>query len=85
MNRYLVVSPHTPEDCVKKLKQVEAIGSITHFDWGCKDGEHCGWVIIEADNKSEALLVVPTFERPKARVIQLTKFTPEDVKSMHEH
>ena len=85
MNRYLVVSPHSAEDCVRALKQVEAIGSITHFDWGCKDGEHCGWVIIEAENKPEALMVVPTFERPKARAIQLTKFAPEDVRALHEH
>ena len=85
MNRYLVISPHTPEDCEKALKLVEAIGALTHFEWGCKDGEHCGWVTIEAENKAEAMMVVPTFERPKARVVQLTRFTPEDVRSMHVH
>ncbi len=83
MNRYIVVSPHTPEDCVKAIKQVEAIGSITHFEWGCKDGEHCGWVTIEAGGKSEAMMVVPTFLRPQARVFQLTRFSPEDVRSLH--
>lgn len=83
MNRFIVVSPHVPEDCAKAIKQVEAIGAITRFEWGCKDGEHCGWVTIEAGSKSEALMVVPTFLRPQARVVQLTRFTPEDAKSLH--
>jgi len=34
---------------------------ITHFDWGSKDGEHCGWTIIEAENAKQALMVVPSF------------------------
>lgn len=83
MNRYLIVSPHSAEECTKVLKQVEAIGAITRYDWGCKDGEHCGWVTIEADSKIEALLVVPSLERPKAKVIQLTKFSPEDLQLAH--
>jgi len=83
MNRYLVITPHTPEECTKALKQVEALGVITRYDWGCKDGEHCGWVTIEADNKNEALLVVPPMERPKARIVQLVKFNAEDIRSAH--
>jgi hypothetical protein len=83
MDRYLVVSPHTAEECQKAIERLEAIGYITHFDWGCKDGEHCGWAIIEADSKSEALLVVPALERSHARAIKLVKFSPKDVKPTH--
>ncbi len=83
MNRYIVMSPHSPGDCVKALKQIEAIGSITHFDWGCKDGEHCGWAIIEADSAQEAILIVPSFERHRARAIKLNQFTPQDIRDMH--
>ncbi len=83
MNRYFVISPHAVEDCVKSVEQVEAMGFITHFDWGCKDGEHCGWVIIEASNANEALLVVPSFDRPKARAVKLTKFGPRDITTAH--
>lgn len=83
MDRYIVIAPHTAEDCTKVLANVESMGYITHFDWGCKDGEHCGWVIIEADNPREALLVVPAFDRHKARAIKLTKFGPQDLKVTH--
>jgi hypothetical protein len=83
MERYLVVVPHTEESCTKALKQIEAIGSITRYDFGCKDGEHTGWVVIEAESKKEALLVVPPLERPNARVIKLVRFSPEDVRAAH--
>ncbi len=84
MDRYLVISPHTAAECVKAFKLVEAIGSMTHWDWGCKDGEHCGWVIVEAESKDQALMAVPSLERPKARAIKLVRFTPDDIKKMHE-
>ena len=83
MERYLVISPHTAEDCAKAIKQIESVGSLTRFDWGCKDGEHTGWVIVEADSKAQALMVVPSVERPRARVVKLVKFGPAEVKAMH--
>ena len=83
MNRYIVIAPHTPEGCTKTIVQVEAMGYITHFDWGCKDGEHCGWVVIEAENAKEALLVVPSFDRHLAKAIKLTKFGPGDIAGAH--
>jgi hypothetical protein len=84
MDRYLVILPHTEEECKKSLEQIEAVGTITHFDWGCKDGDHTGWVIIEAESKAQALMVVPTLQRPHARTVKLTKFSPEEVRAFHK-
>lgn len=83
MKRFLVISHHTSEDCVKALKEALAIGYLTHFDWGCKDGAHTGWAILEAEDKTQAMMSVPTFLRGQAQVIQLTKFHPEKVAGMH--
>jgi hypothetical protein len=83
MDRYLVISPHTVEDCTKVIKTVEAMGSVTRWDWGCKDGEHCGWVVVEADTRDQAMFAVPSVERHKARAVKLVRFTPEEVKKMH--
>jgi hypothetical protein len=83
MDRFLIILPHTMEDCVRALKLIEGIGMITHFDWGCKDGDHTGYVIIEAENKNEALLVMPSGLREKARIIKVAKFSPEEVRAMH--
>ena len=83
MKKYLVVSHHTAEDCVKALKETLAIGYLTHFDWGCKDGAHTGWAVLEAEDKPQAMLSVPTFLRPSAQVVQLTRFDPDKVRAMH--
>ena len=83
MYRFLVISHHTGEDCVRALKETLAIGYLTHFDWGCKDGAHTGWAILEAEDKAQALLSVPTFLRPSALVVQLTRFAAEKVLAMH--
>ena len=51
MKRFLVISHHTGEDCVKALKETLAIGYLTHFDWGCKDGVHKAWFIADVANQ----------------------------------
>jgi hypothetical protein len=83
MKRFLVVSHHSAEDCVTALKQTLAIGYLTHFDWGCKDGIHTGWAILEAEDKAQAMLSVPTFLRGKAQIVQVLKFKPEKVEALH--
>ncbi len=83
MDRYLVVSPHTAGDCKQALKEVHAIGYITHFDWGCMDGDHTGWVVLEAESVQQALMVVPPMQRHKAKAVKLVKFSPADIAGMH--
>lgn len=75
MDRYLIESPHTAQDCKMLVQQVYAMGYLHHFDWGCKDGVHSGWAIIEAESVAQAHLAVPAIVRSKARVIKLCKFT----------
>jgi len=84
MDRFLVISPHTEQACKQALIDVLAAGYITHFDWGCLDGDHTGWVVLEAENASQALMVVPALQRRFARAVKLVKFSPEDVEKMHQ-
>ena len=84
MAQFLIESPHSPHECLMALQQTLALGYLTHFGWGCKSGQHCGWVILEAESESEALMVVPSLVRGKARAIRMTMFNPDEVKSMHE-
>ena len=84
MNRYLIETPHTGENCKLLVSQVHAIGYLHHFDWGCGDGVHCGWAIIEAESEEQAKLAVPSLVRDTARVIQLEKFSADKVQERHE-
>jgi hypothetical protein len=83
MDRYLIISDHSSEDCLHILDLVQAQGYLHHYDWGCKDGVHVGWAIVEAESHETAILTVPTIIRNKARAVRLNKFTEEDLKNLH--
>ena len=84
MERYLVESTHTAEDCHHVVEQFIIHGHIMNFDLGCQVGVHTGWAIVEAESESEAKLTVPSRLRSKARAIQLCKFTPQTIETQHE-
>jgi hypothetical protein len=83
MDRYLVISPHSAGECKQALKEVNATGYITRFDWGCMDGDHTGCVVLEAEGTQQALMVIPSMQRHNAKAIKLVKFSPADVVNMH--
>ena len=83
MERYLVESNHTAEDCQHVVNQFIIYGHIHTFDWGCKADVHTSWAIVEAEDESQALLSVPVRLRSKARAIRLVKFTPEMLQEDH--
>ena len=82
MDRFLVISPHTNEECKQAIKDVYAAGYLTHFDWGCMDGDHTGWIVFEAEDANQALMVVPSSQRRSARAVKLVKFSPDDLRNM---
>ena len=83
--RYLVISPHTQEECLAALDGLVQQGSnaLAQYDWGCKAGDHTGYAVIEATSPEEALNMVPAVVRKKAKVVALNKFTEKEVKSFH--
>jgi hypothetical protein len=78
MDRYLIESPHDAADCHNIVEQVSAAGYLHHFDWGCADGVHCGWAIVETDSLAHATQIVPWSVRSKARIVKLVKFDSDD-------
>ena len=83
---YLIESPHSKDECLQALDEVLARGPrfLAQFDWGCMAGQHIGWATVEADSESEARSMVPTVVRSKARIVPVSKFTPEQIKSFHQ-
>ncbi len=78
MDRYIVISKHTTEDCrmaVKHFKQHHA-GYLTHYEWGCYDDDHTAYCIMEAESHAQALNTVPPLFREKARAVKLVYFKP---------
>jgi len=86
MPKYMVEMSHTQRECVWALKTLldGAPSFLAQFDWGCQDGEHIGWAIVEAENKFHAQELVPVSLRPKTRILELSQFTPEQVRALRE-
>lgn len=78
MNRYIIVSEHSAEDCRKAVKHFREYHAnfLTHFEWGCYDNDHHAYLITEAESHENALMSVPPLFRSKAKAIKLTYFKP---------
>jgi hypothetical protein len=83
MPKFLIEIPHSEEEyeCALAVQYFLNSGShfLAHADWGCGDGEHKAWIILEAENKEQARWVVPPSFRPEAKVITLSQFTIDEV------
>ena len=84
--RYLIMMPHSKEQCLKALDNMNASSKdlLAKTDWGCMAGDHTGYMIIEAGSEKAAREMVPEGERSAAKVIPLNKFTPEQIKAFHQ-
>jgi hypothetical protein len=79
MSKYIVVSPHTAEDCrmaVKHFREHHA-SFLTHYLWGCYDNDHTAYAFVEVDTHEAALMTVPPLFREKAHATKLTSFNPK--------
>jgi len=83
-SKFLVIAPHTPEECLKALDDVNAKGAkfLGKFDWGCAAGDHTGYVMLEGKDEAAVKAMLPS-SMMKATVVKLNKFTPEEIKSFH--
>ena len=86
MARYFIEVPHEaePEACIRAVRAFLNTGShfLSNADWGCYDGDHKAWMILELDSKREALSIIPPGFKSGAKIVQLNKFALQDVDRM---
>ena len=89
MSKFLIEVPHGSEkfECLRSVSILLSSGShfLTNADWGCMDGVHKAWFIMDAGNKDEALMVVPPAFRKDTKISQLNKFKLQDVEELLKH
>jgi hypothetical protein len=89
MARFPIEVPHPAEAlaCARVVQVSLATGShfLTHADWGCLDGVHSAWIIVDADRKEDARNIVPPPYRSDARIIGLNKFAMEESDAILRH
>lgn len=83
MEKYLIEVPHeaTKEACLNAVRIFLQTGShfLRQADWGCYDGEHKAWLIVEVENKDEARQIIPSLYRSGAKITRLHTFTREEM------
>jgi hypothetical protein len=86
MARFLIEVPHEEGAvaCARTVELFLTTGShfLSHADWGCKDGDHKAWMIVDVDSKDAALHIVPPALRRQAKVVRLNGFTMEEVQEI---
>jgi hypothetical protein len=90
MPKFLIEVPHDSERmaCARAIQVFLNSGShfVANADWGCHDGDHRAWIIVDVASKDEARAIVPTIYRAQAKVVGLNSFTIQEIEAMlQEH
>jgi len=83
MEKFLVEISHEKDDlsCALAAKIFLSSGShfLTNADWGCNDDVHKAWMIVEVENREAVMRIIPAAFKSKAKIVQLTRFSWEQV------
>jgi len=90
MAKFLIEVSHEPKkvECARAVQIFLKTGShfLSHADWGCMDGEHKAWMIVDnIESEEEARYILPPVYRPQAKIVRLNKFTIEEADEMLRH
>jgi hypothetical protein len=84
--RFLIEVPHEANTvpCARAVEVFLKSGShfLTHADWGCRDGEHKAWIVVEVDSRDEARGILPPAFRSQAKIVQLNAFSMEEIEDI---
>ena len=83
MRRFMIEVDHEDKvgACTRTVQVFQATGShfLTHADWGCLDGVHTSWIVVEAETREQARAILPPALRSQAKVVGLNWFTMEQM------
>lgn len=89
MPKYLIEVEHGSDklECIRSVSILLNTGShfLTNADWGCLDGVHKAWFVMDVESKKEAMMIIPPAYRKDTKISQLNKFTLKDMEEMLKH
>jgi hypothetical protein len=87
--KFLIEVAHEAEKlaCARAVQIFLTSGShfLTHAEWGCADGEHKAWMIVDVDSKDEARSILPPALRARAQIVGLNRFSLAEINAMLGH
>ena len=85
MPKFLIEVPHESDTvgCSRAVQVFLSTGShfLSNAEWGCKDGVHSAWMIVEVGSKAEAMGLVPPVFRAGTRIVGLNRFKLEKIEA----
>ena len=91
MEKFLIEVPHGGDkaSCIQAIKIFLASGShfVTNAEWGCRDGDHKAWLMVEVEDKHAAERILPSAYQRDAKITKINKFTRKDMEEtfLHNH
>ena len=83
MEKFLIEVPHGGDktSCMRAVQIFLESGShfVTNAEWGCMDGDHKAWLIVEIESKEAAKRLLPSGYQAEAKITRLKKFTRQDI------
>jgi len=83
MAKFMIEVPHEADTvaCIKAAKILLESGShfMTHAEFGCFDGVHKAWIVVDVDDKTEARNTLHPSLRPLANIVSLNRFSIEQL------
>ena len=83
MEKFLIEVPHGEDkaSCMRTIQVFLSSGShfVTNAEWGCMDGNHKAWLMVETEDKEAAMRILPAAYQQNAKIIQLHKFTRKEI------
>ena len=83
MSKYLIEVPHADDqgECIRVVHIFLSTGShfLSNAEWGCPDGEHKAWMIVDVLNKEDARTILPPAFRNQAKITRINKFTLDQI------
>jgi len=85
-SKFLIEVPHDGERvaCARVVDVFLKSGShfLSNADWGCRDGDHKAWMVVEVADKNEAMRIVPPAFRHEAKITQLNTFNMDEIEGI---
>jgi hypothetical protein len=89
MAKYLIEVPHEADvsACAKAVKVFLDTGShfLSNAEWGCRDGVHKAWLILDLDSREQARAILPPGFRSQAKIVKLNRFTMAEIDELMLH
>ena len=85
-NTYLVIAPHTHEQCLKLLDETKAKGDayLSKFKFGCASGDHTAYAFLTGSSEDAVRKMLPEEIQASAKIEKVDTFTPSQISDLHK-